>query len=85
MEHKGKINNILKDWLNKNNYVINYIAKNYSNSNYQTSFNDTDKTVEVLITNYKPKIEKELTLFDMTQENTHEIYREQGKSNPCYI
>ena len=85
LEHKGKINNILKDWLNKNNYVINYIAKNYSNSNYQTSFNDTDKTVEVLITNYKPKIEKELTLFDMTQENTHEIYREQGKSNPCYI
>lgn len=37
LEHKGKENDILKNWLNKNNYLkIIYLRADYSNSNYQT-------------------------------------------------
>ena len=51
LEHKGKKNDILKDWITKNNYYVHYLNMNYSNSNYQSK--NTDKeTVEVLITNY---------------------------------
>ena len=66
LEHKGKSNNILKNWLAKNpNYKINFIDYNYSNSNYQTIVRDKNASVEVLITNYEPeKPLKEQTLFD---------------------
>lgn len=36
LEHKGKSNEILKSWLSKNNFYVNHIDFNYSNSNYQT-------------------------------------------------
>lgn len=65
LEHKGKSNHILKNWLNKNsNYIVNEINYNYSNSNYQTLVKGKDSSIEVLITNYEPiKTQKELTLF----------------------
>ncbi len=62
LEHEGKENNVLRKWLNKNDYLkINYLRADYSNSNYQKSRN-TGKSVEVLITNYEPQ--KSITLFD---------------------
>lgn len=66
LEHKGKSNNILKNWLKTNsNYKINFINTNYSNSNYQTLVRDKKASVEVLITNYEPpKREQQNTLFD---------------------
>ena len=36
IEHKGKENLILKDWITRNNYYVSYLVKNYSNSNYHT-------------------------------------------------
>jgi len=62
IEHKGKDNSLLKEWIEKNSYYINYIYNNYSNSNYQTKNRDRNSTIEVLITNYIPQ--KEKTLFD---------------------
>lgn len=38
IEHKGKENLILKDWITRNNYYVSYLAKNYSNSNYHTIY-----------------------------------------------
>ena len=55
IKHKGKENNILLDWLNKNaSHEINYINKSYANSNYQTIDKRKNSSVEVLITNYMP-------------------------------
>ncbi len=66
IEHKGKTNEFLTNWLEKNkNYKVNYININYSNSSYQTKNRDKNGSVEVLITNYepsKPQIQ-EPTLF----------------------
>lgn len=68
LEHKGKSNKILKNWIESNNsYVVNYIDFNYSNSNYQTLDRDKRSTVEVLITNYLPK--KPAGLFDEINSN----------------
>jgi len=52
IEHKGNENKILKDWLTRNDYPINYLNFNYSNSNYQTKIRDKNSSIEVLITNY---------------------------------
>ena len=55
IEHKGKTNQFLTNWLEKNkNYKVNYININYSNSSYQTKNRDKNGSVEVLITNYEP-------------------------------
>ncbi len=53
LQSKGKINNILKQWLGANQckYVVHHLNFNYANSNYQTS-NKGLPTQEVLITNY---------------------------------
>ena len=51
IEHKGEKNRLLIDWCLKNQFNIIYLDKNYSNSNYQRK-NKSEKTVEVLITNY---------------------------------
>lgn len=48
---KGKKNDILENWINKNKYQTNYLTYNYSNSNWQTK-DRTHSTQEVLITNY---------------------------------
>ena len=55
LEHKGKENLILKNWIKENNYFISYISKNYANSNYHTIDRNKNSTVEVLITNYTPQ------------------------------
>jgi len=47
LEHKGKSNDILKEWVK--NYNITYFNFDYSNSNYQSK---RGKSKEVLITNY---------------------------------
>ena len=48
-EHKGKSNDILKEWMKK--YNVHYLNYNYNNCSYQGK--NTDKpTIEVLITNY---------------------------------
>lgn len=50
LDHKGKSNNILKEWIHNNDYNINYMNISYANASYNTSGGDT---VEVLVTNYK--------------------------------
>jgi len=65
LEHKGKSNILLTEWLGNNpDYNINYLDMNYSNSNYQTLDRNKHATVEVLITNYKPLRKRQATLFD---------------------
>ena len=61
IEHKGKTNYLLVDWINENGFQINYIKKNYANSNYQTKNREKNGSIEVLITNYQPN--KPPTLF----------------------
>ena len=63
IEHKGKENLILKDWITRNNYYVSYLAKNYSNSNYHTIDRNPNATIEVLVTNYVPQISQENLLF----------------------
>lgn len=50
-EHKGESNNMLIDWSTK--YNVYFMDKQYSNCNYQLKTKDNQKTVEVLITNFK--------------------------------
>ena len=45
LEHKGKENLILKDWIKENNYFVSYISENYANSNYHTI--DRNKELKV--------------------------------------
>lgn len=56
IEHKGKTNDILKNWIEQNHYVINYLQKDYSNCNYHTADRNKNGSVEVLVTNYKPEL-----------------------------
>ena len=52
IKHKDRENEILLQWIKSNdNYFINYLKMNYSNSNYQSK---KMNSVEVLITNYLP-------------------------------
>ncbi|MEI7918342.1 MAG: Dam family site-specific DNA-(adenine-N6)-methyltransferase [Candidatus Saccharibacteria bacterium] len=51
LEHKGKINNILKDWANQHEYIVHKLTKDYRNSNYHSAAKN-NKTIEVLVTNY---------------------------------
>lgn len=50
LEHKGKSNDILKQWCKK--YNVHYLNMDYKNCNYQTKDKSADSSVEVLITNY---------------------------------
>lgn len=53
LEHKGQIHNLLKEWVKKRNYTINYLNFNYNNSNYHKNRTaENKKTSEILITNY---------------------------------
>lgn len=53
LQSKGKKNNILLEWLEKNNsqFTVYPLKYNYANSNYHTK-DRTSRTEEVLITNY---------------------------------
>lgn len=64
IEHKGKSNDILKEWISVNSYNVNYLNFNYSNSNYQTIVRDKKASIEVLITNYQSPKQQQLSLFD---------------------
>lgn len=60
IEHKGKKNEILNEWIkNNDNYVTNYLNMHYTNSNYQTK---NKKSTEVFITNYQPE-NKQIKIF----------------------
>lgn len=50
LEHKGKSNDILKEWSKK--YTVHHLNKDYSNCNYHTKDKSKTSTVEILITNY---------------------------------
>lgn len=57
LTHKGVNNDLLLDWVNKNNHTIHEISNDFTNSNYHTSVHAKDSTREVLITNYTtPKV-----------------------------
>ena len=51
LKSKGKMNKILWEWINKNNYNVYYLNHSYSNSNYQRK-KKKSLSEEVLITNY---------------------------------
>ncbi len=51
LSHKGKENSILHDWVRTNDYYLNQIQMDYSNSNYQVKGKNSG-TKEVLITNF---------------------------------
>lgn len=55
LEHKGKENLILRNWIEEKKYFVSSISKNYSNSNYHTIDRNKNSTVEVVITNYNPQ------------------------------
>jgi DNA adenine methylase Dam len=50
LEHKGKSNDILKEWCK--NYNVHNLNYNYGNSNYNTKDKSKNSSKEVLITNY---------------------------------
>ena len=51
VEHKGKINEALIEWVKGNGYCMHDIKFNYNNCNYHTN-NGKDVTKEILVTNY---------------------------------
>jgi site-specific DNA-adenine methylase len=51
LEHKGDINNIMKEWVKKFNYKVHKLDYDYKNSNYHSTAKD-NRTEEVLVTNY---------------------------------
>lgn len=58
LTHKGKRNDVLNKWIVDNDLYVTHLNKNYSNSNYHTIDRNTQATDEVLITNYKPNLQK---------------------------
>jgi len=49
--HKDMKNKILENWVENNDYCINYLKYNYKNSNYQ-KLDKKSESIEVLVTNY---------------------------------
>jgi len=64
IQHKGKENILLKNWLKERTHKINFLNKSYANSNYQTKIRDEKASIEVLITNYNPE-NIQPNLFDL--------------------
>lgn len=52
LEHKGKENLLLKEWIEENGLYTYVLEKSYQNSNYQSRGCEKGKTLEVLVTNY---------------------------------
>lgn len=50
--HKGLKNDLLIEWSKK--YIVNFVDKNYKNSNYHSTAKDYD-TIEVVVTNYESR------------------------------
>ncbi|TAE11508.1 MAG: Dam family site-specific DNA-(adenine-N6)-methyltransferase [Bacteroidetes bacterium] len=54
LEHKGKKNELLENWLAQNpDFQVHQIKNNYANSNYQTLDRNKNASLEVVITNYR--------------------------------
>ncbi len=51
IEHKGEINEIMKEWAKRYRYKVHKLNFHYKNSNYHSSAKN-NRTIEVLITNY---------------------------------
>jgi len=51
LEHKGRMNHLLIDWIEQRNWQVVGINMDYSNSNYQVEGKNSG-TVEVLVKNY---------------------------------
>ena len=52
LSNKGKNNDILLEWINKNNYTVHHLNHTYGNCNYHAKDKSTSSTDEVFITNY---------------------------------
>lgn len=51
VQHEGKENFLLRDWINQNNYIVHDLFMDYHYSNYQKKSKKAESQ-EVLITNY---------------------------------
>jgi hypothetical protein len=51
LEHKGRKNQLLIDWIEQRDLQVLGVNMDYSNSNYQVEGKDSE-TVEVLVKNY---------------------------------
>ncbi|MCA6071792.1 MAG: Dam family site-specific DNA-(adenine-N6)-methyltransferase [Endomicrobium sp.] len=83
IQHKGKTNTMLENWISENSdYIINHIKMDYSNSNYQMKNRDKLTTLEILITNYVPHatntLQQQLPLIPFEREH-NEIHWQQRK------
>jgi len=52
VQHKGLTNEHLINFIDNNNYKVNYLDYTYFNSNYHTLDRNPNSSIEVLITNY---------------------------------
>ncbi len=52
LENKGKRNDILSEWIDKNDYIVHHLNHSYSNCSYHAK-DKISNTDEVFITNYK--------------------------------
>ena len=50
--HDGKINDLLLDWIEKNNYTVININSDYTNANYHKKNRKNNKNQEVLVVNF---------------------------------
>lgn len=50
--HDGKINDLLLDWIEKNNYTVININSDYTNANYNKKNRENNKNQEVLVVNF---------------------------------
>jgi DNA adenine methylase len=65
LEHKGRSNFTLENWINSKGYYVNFVNSDYSNSNYQSSKNANKNSLEVLVTNYDVNKERKIaSLFN---------------------
>lgn len=53
LRHKQKFNDILHSWIKENGFIVHELNMSYTNSNYQSVKHGQDKTLEVLVTNYR--------------------------------
>lgn len=52
LEHKGKTNLLLKEWIAENKYNTYYLNHSYKNSSYNTRNKGVFNSKEILVTNY---------------------------------
>jgi DNA adenine methylase len=74
LTHKNKENHILKQCVDNNDYYVNHLTMDYSNSNYHILNRDRYSSQEVLITNYiieNKNKKKQLNLFESQIESTY--------------